>query len=77
MQSTLKRSALRITRENELLGGQLSCYRSRENLVLSARFLNNDLPYYAELLGEVVSQTKYCSKKAQLLVLFLFPFQIG
>ncbi|EFR00772.1 cytochrome b-c1 complex subunit 2 [Nannizzia gypsea CBS 118893] len=66
--STLKRSALRITRENELLGGQLSCYRSRENLVLSARFLNNDLPYYAELLGEVVSQTKYCPHELNELV---------
>ncbi|KAM5444705.1 ubiquinol-cytochrome c reductase core subunit 1 [Microsporum ferrugineum] len=72
--STFKRSALRITRENELLGGQLSCYRSRENLVLSARFLNNDLPYYAELLGEVVSQTKYCTNELNELVFNLVKF---
>ena len=57
--NTYKRSALRITRESELLGGQLSAYHSRENLVISTKFLRDDLPYFAELLGEVVSQTKY------------------
>ncbi|KAK2746233.1 ubiquinol-cytochrome c reductase core subunit 1 [Myotisia sp. PD_48] len=57
--STLKRSALRITRETELLGGELSASHSREGLVLSARFLTSDLPYYAELLAEVASKTKY------------------
>ena len=56
---TFRRSALRIVRETELLGGELSAYHSRENLVLSTRFLKDDLPYFAELLGEVVSQTKY------------------
>lgn len=57
--STLKRSALRITRESELLGGELSAYHSRENLVLRCRFLRDDLPYFTELLGEVISKTKY------------------
>ncbi|KAL9104452.1 MAG: hypothetical protein Q9163_000604 [Psora crenata] len=57
--STYKRSALRITRESELLGGQLSASHSRENLVISTRFLRDDLPYFAELLGEVISQTRY------------------
>ena len=60
--NTWKRSALRITREAELLGGQLSSYHSRENLVLSTKFLREDLPYFAELLGEVITQTKYTSK---------------
>lgn len=57
--STQRRSALRITREAELLGGQLSASHSRESIVISAKFLQQDLPYFAELLGEVVSQTRY------------------
>ncbi|KAL9632700.1 MAG: hypothetical protein Q9164_005151 [Protoblastenia rupestris] len=57
--NTFKRSALRITRESELLGGELSAYHSRENLVLSTKFLRDDLPYFAELLGEVIAQTKF------------------
>ena len=58
-QATNKRSALRLTRETELLGGELSAYHSRENLVLGAKFLRDDLPYFTELLAEVVSNTKY------------------
>ncbi|KAL4801557.1 Metalloenzyme, LuxS/M16 peptidase-like protein [Aspergillus unguis] len=58
-QSTLKRSALRITREVELLGGEFSSTHSRENVVLKTKFLANDLPYFVELLAEVASQTKY------------------
>lgn len=60
--STKKRSSLRITREIELLGGQVQAYHSRENLVLKASFLKDDLPYFAELLSEVISQTRYSSK---------------
>ena len=60
-QSTSKRSALRITREAELLGGEISAYHSRENLVLRAKFLREDLPYFTELLGEVVAKTRYTS----------------
>ncbi|KKK16069.1 hypothetical protein ARAM_000711 [Aspergillus rambellii] len=58
-QSTLKRSALRITREVELLGGEFSSTHSRENIVLQTKFLANDLPYFVELLAEVASQTKF------------------
>ena len=57
--NTFRRSSLRITRESELLGGELSASHSRENLVISTKFLRDDLPYFAELLGEVISQTKY------------------
>ncbi|KAK4640178.1 ubiquinol-cytochrome c reductase core subunit 1 [Podospora bellae-mahoneyi] len=57
--NTNKRSALRITREAELLGGQLTAYHTREALVLQASFLREDLPYFTELLAEVVSQTRY------------------
>ncbi|RAL61570.1 hypothetical protein DID88_009609 [Monilinia fructigena] len=57
--NTLKRSALRICRESELLGAQLNAYHTREALVVEAKFLREDLPYFTELLGEVVSATKY------------------
>ncbi|KAE8145725.1 Metalloenzyme, LuxS/M16 peptidase-like protein [Aspergillus avenaceus] len=59
--STLKRSALRINREVELLGGEVSSTHSRENVVLRAKFLSNDLPYFAELLAEVASQSKFAA----------------
>ena len=58
-QNTTRRSALRITREAELLGSELQSYHSRENLIIGARFLRDDLPYFVELLGEVASNTKY------------------
>ncbi|KAI1780275.1 LuxS/MPP-like metallohydrolase [Hypoxylon cercidicola] len=57
--NTDKRSALRIVREAELLGGQLVAYHTREALVLEASFLREDIPYFTELLAEVISQTKY------------------
>lgn len=60
-QSTSKRSALRITREAELLGGELLAYHSRESLVLRAKFLREDLPYFTELLGEIITKTRYAS----------------
>ncbi|KAL6707121.1 ubiquinol-cytochrome c reductase core subunit 1 [Coniothyrium glycines] len=56
---TQRRSTLRIVREAELLGASLTSHHSRENLVLEAKFLRDDLPYFVELLGEVASQTKY------------------
>jgi len=59
LQSTERRSTLRIVREAELLGAALTSYHSRENLVLEAKFLRDDLPYFVELLGEVASSTKY------------------
>lgn len=64
-QSTYKRSSLRITREAELLGGELFAYHSRENLVIGAKFLREDLPYFTELLGEVVSETKFTRQYAR------------
>ncbi|KXH55406.1 peptidase M16 inactive domain-containing protein [Colletotrichum salicis] len=57
--NTTKRSGLRIVRESELLGSQLTAYHTREALVLEASFFRDDLPYFTELLAEVVSQTKY------------------
>ncbi|KAI5862265.1 LuxS/MPP-like metallohydrolase [Durotheca rogersii] len=57
--NTQKRSALRIVREAELLGGQLAAYHTREALVLEASFLREDIPYFTELLAEVISETRY------------------
>ena len=57
--ATNRRSALRIQREAELLGARLSSYHTRENLVIEAEFIREDLAYFTELLGEIISQTKY------------------
>ncbi|KAF8544497.1 Metalloenzyme, LuxS/M16 peptidase-like protein [Trichophaea hybrida] len=57
--NTTKRSALRLQREAELLGGSYSSSLSRENIVLKAKFLRGDLPYFVEALGETLSKTKY------------------
>ncbi|KTW28103.1 hypothetical protein T552_01964 [Pneumocystis carinii B80] len=57
--STKRRSSLRIVRETELLGGGFFSGRSREILTLSAQFLRDDLPYFVELLAEVLIKTKY------------------
>ena len=58
-QNTERRSTLRIQRESELLGSTLQTYHSRENLVVGAKFLRDDLPYFVELLAEVANATKY------------------
>ncbi|KAF3028773.1 ubiquinol-cytochrome c reductase core subunit 1 [Penicillium rubens] len=64
--TTLKRSALRITRETELLGGEISSTHSRENIVLRTKFLSKDLPYFTELLAEVATQSKFAAPFADL-----------
>lgn len=53
---------MRITREVELLGGEISATHSRENVVLRAKFLANDLPYFTELLAEVAGQSEYAGE---------------
>jgi ubiquinol-cytochrome c reductase core subunit 2 len=52
-----------LQRESELLGGTFSASLSRENIILKAKFLRNDLPYFVEALGEVLSKTKYLRKE--------------
>lgn len=34
-------------------------YHTREALIIEAKFLRDDLPYFTELLSEVIFQTKY------------------
>lgn len=57
--NTSNRSALRLVRETELLGGQLSTSLSRDNIVLTAKFLREDLPYFVEALGDTLSNTLF------------------
>ncbi|CAG8502917.1 4464_t:CDS:2 [Paraglomus brasilianum] len=56
---TAKRSELRQIREAELCGGVLSANLTREYLILYAEFLREDLPFFAELLSDVVTKTKF------------------
>ncbi|QEL58000.1 hypothetical protein CJJ09_000030 [Candidozyma auris] len=44
--NTEVKSALRFTRESELLGGSFSSYVTRDAIVLNTQFLKQDLPYY-------------------------------
>ncbi|KAK4058242.1 ubiquinol-cytochrome c reductase core subunit 1 [Microbotryomycetes sp. JL221] len=55
---TNKRSALRLVRETEALGGVLSASLSREHLILTAEFIKGDEPYFAEVLGDALTQAK-------------------
>ncbi|THC93514.1 hypothetical protein EYZ11_007005 [Aspergillus tanneri] len=73
--STLKRSALRITREVELLGSEVSSTHSRENIILKAKFLSGDLPYFVELLAEVASQSKFAAHELDEVVLKLLKYR--
>lgn len=43
----------------------MTAYHTREALVLQANFLREDLPYFTELLAEVISKTKYTSASYQ------------
>ncbi|EMG46469.1 QCR2 Cytochrome b-c1 complex subunit 2 [Candida maltosa Xu316] len=53
------KSALRLTRESELLGGSIEGQVTRDALILKTSFLQQDLPYYVEALGNVVSNTQF------------------
>ncbi|BGP14442.1 ubiquinol-cytochrome c reductase core subunit 1 [Rhodosporidiobolus nylandii] len=53
-----KRSQIRLVRETEALGGVLSTSLSREHLVLTAEFLKGDEAFFAEALGDAITQAK-------------------
>lgn len=57
--NTNAKSALRFTRESELLGGVFSSQVTRDSLVLNTTFLKENLPYYVEALGNVVANTSF------------------
>ncbi|GAA5974204.1 hypothetical protein JCM11641_003324 [Rhodosporidiobolus odoratus] len=54
-----KRSQIRLVREAEALGGVLSASLSREHLVLTAEFLKGDEAFFAEALGDAITQAKF------------------
>ncbi|KAL8280135.1 hypothetical protein RQP46_007465 [Phenoliferia psychrophenolica] len=58
---TNKRSAIRLVRETEMLGGVLSASLTREHLVLTAEFLKGDEGFFAEVLGDAVTQAKFAA----------------
>ncbi|KAM3165253.1 Cytochrome b-c1 complex subunit 2, mitochondrial [Lachancea thermotolerans] len=57
--NTGNKSALRLVRESELLGGRFESTVDREYITLKATFLKEDLPYYVSALGDVVYKTSY------------------
>ncbi|RLV90479.1 Cytochrome b-c1 complex subunit 2 mitochondrial [Spathaspora sp. JA1] len=57
--NTQAKSALRFTRESELLGGVFSSQVTRDSLTLNTQFLKSDLPYYVEALGNVLATTQF------------------
>ncbi|KAK6460392.1 ubiquinol-cytochrome-c reductase complex core protein 2 mitochondrial precursor [Scheffersomyces coipomensis] len=57
--NTGAKSALRFTRESELLGAQFSSNVTRDALVLNTSFLKADLPYFVEALGNVLVNTSF------------------
>ncbi|KAH3672693.1 hypothetical protein WICMUC_004099 [Wickerhamomyces mucosus] len=58
-QNTTARSALRLTRESELLGGEFSSTIDRDSIYLSAKFLKEGLPYYVNALSDVLYKTSF------------------
>nr|CAG8617296.1 4800_t:CDS:2 [Entrophospora candida] len=57
--NTTNKTAFRTTRETELLGGVLTANLTRENLILTAEFLPNNLDYFLGVLSDVVFNAKY------------------
>ncbi|KAF7712094.1 Cytochrome b-c1 complex subunit 2, mitochondrial [Penicillium ucsense] len=73
--TTLKRSALRITREVELYGGEITSTHSRENVVLRTKFIADQLPYFTELLAETTSQPRFADHELNEVVKDLLKYQ--
>lgn len=57
--NTETKSALRFTRESELLGGKFSSYVTRDAIVLLTQFLKQDLPYYVDELANTLAKPLY------------------
>lgn len=57
--NTETKSALRFTRESELLGGKFSSYVTRDAIVFSTQFLKQDLPYYVDELASTLAKPLY------------------
>lgn len=57
--NTGNKSALRLVRESELLGGKFESTVDREYITLKATFLKEDLPYYVNALGNVLYKSSF------------------
>ncbi|CAN3372866.1 hypothetical protein DIURU_003886 [Diutina rugosa] len=67
--NTETKSALRFTRESELLGGQFSSTITRDAVLLKTTFLKQDLPYYVEALGATLASPAFRPHELQEVVL--------
>ncbi|PWZ00807.1 LuxS/MPP-like metallohydrolase [Testicularia cyperi] len=59
--SNSKRSALRLVREAEFYGGVLSTALTKEHLLLTAEFLRGDEDFFVEVLGDVLTKSKFAA----------------
>ncbi|KAJ9478466.1 Cytochrome b-c1 complex subunit 2, mitochondrial [Pseudozyma hubeiensis] len=59
--SNQKRSALRLVREAEFYGGVLSTALTKEHLLLTAEFLRGDEEFFVEVLGDVLTKSKFAA----------------
>lgn len=57
--NTEVKSALRFTRESELLGARYNTNVTRDAIILNTSFLREDLPYFVEALGNVLTKTSF------------------
>lgn len=57
--NTESKSALRLKRESELLGAAYTSSVTRDNLVLQSTFLKEDLPYFVNSIGSVLTETSF------------------
>lgn len=53
------RSGLRIVRESEIMGGQLKSFVRRDHLEFRAEFLKEYLPFYINIIGDVLKERKF------------------
>ncbi|KAN0061622.1 ubiquinol-cytochrome c reductase core subunit 1 [Thecaphora frezii] len=60
-----KRSALRLIRETEFYGGVLSTALTKEHLLLTAEFLRGDEDFFVEILGDVLTKSKFAPHEFQ------------
>ena len=57
--NTETKSALRFTRESELLGALYSSNVTRDSIILRTQFLSTELPYFVESLGNVLTKAAF------------------
>ncbi|KAI0461242.1 hypothetical protein LJB42_001260 [Komagataella kurtzmanii] len=56
---TDSKSALRLHRESELLGGQVQSKVTRDSIILSATFLKEHAPFFVSSIADLLTKTVY------------------